>query len=201
VEKLRSRQVKNFLTVTMLSLGVPMIVMGDEVRRTQLGNNNGYCLDNDISWFDWTLISRRADVHRFLKLLIARRRLRDLYPEHQLESLNQLLAQAHKAWHGVKLGQPDWSPWSHSLAFAVEHPKEKVLFHVILNAYWQPLEFELPLPGSRGAGPWRRWIDTALDSPKDIVEWKEAQSISSQPYRAESRSVAVLFANVGELVP
>jgi len=78
---------------------------------------------------------------------------------------------------------------------------EKVFFHVILNAYWQPLEFELPQPGSRGAGPWRRWIDTALDSPQDIVEWKEAQSISSQSYWAGSRSVAVLFANVGEFVP
>jgi glycogen operon protein len=201
VEKLRNRQVKNFLTVTMLSLGVPMIVMGDEARRTQLGNNNGYCLDNDITWFDWTAILRHADVHRFLKLLIAPWRLRDLYPEHQLENLNQLLAKAYKAWHGVKLGQPDWSPWSHSLAFGVEHPKEEVLFHVILNAYWQPLEFELPLPGSRGAGPWRRWIDTALDSPHDIVEWKEARPISSQSYRAESRSVAVIFANVGEFIP
>ena len=103
--------------------------------------------------------------------------------------------------HGVKLGQPDWSPWSHSLALSAESPKEKVLFHVILNAYWQPLEFELPLPASHGAGPWRRWIDTALDSPHDIVEWKEAQSISSPSYRAGSRSVAVLFATVEEFVP
>jgi glycogen operon protein len=160
--------------------------MGDEVRRTQLGNNNGYCLDNDITWFDWTLISRHADVHRFLKLLIARRRLRDLYPEHQLENLNRLLAKAYKVWHGVKLAQPDWSPWSHSLVFGVEHPKEKVLF---------PRDPECILAA---AGI---WIDTALDSPKDIVEWKEAQSIWSQPYRAGSRSVAVLFANVGEFVP
>jgi glycogen operon protein len=88
-----------------------------------------------------------------------------LYPEHQLENLNQLLANAFKAWHGVKVGQPDWSRWSHSLAFGVEHPKGKVLFHVILNAYWPPLEFELSQPGSRGASPGRRWIDTALDSP------------------------------------
>ncbi len=73
VEKLRNRQVKNFLTVTMMSLGVPMIVMGDEVRRTQNGNNNGYCQDNEISWFDWSLISKHADLLRFVKLLIARR--------------------------------------------------------------------------------------------------------------------------------
>ena len=73
MEKLRNRQVKNFLTVTLLSLGVPMIVMGDEVRRTQHGNNNAYCQDNEISWFDWTLLSKHADLHRFVKLLMARR--------------------------------------------------------------------------------------------------------------------------------
>ena len=110
VEKLRNRQVKNFLTVTMLSLGVPMILMGDEVRRTQYGNNNAYCQDNETSWFDWTLVTRHADVHRFLKLLIERRVLRDLYPEGHPVSLNRLLATANKTWHGVKLGQPDWTP-------------------------------------------------------------------------------------------
>jgi glycogen operon protein len=77
VRKLRNRQVKNFLTLTVLS-GVPMISMSDEVRRTQYGNNNVYCQDNETSWFDWTLAARHADVHRFLKLLIERRFLRDL---------------------------------------------------------------------------------------------------------------------------
>ena len=83
VEKLRNRQVKNFLTVTMLSLGVPMILMGDEVRRTQRGNNNAYCQDNETSWFDWTLLEKHADVHRFVSLLIARRLLRDVEHERQ----------------------------------------------------------------------------------------------------------------------
>ncbi len=73
IEAIRNRQVKNFLTVTVLSLGVPMIVMGDEVRRSQGGNNNPYSQDNEISWFDWSLLSRHADIHRFLRLLIARR--------------------------------------------------------------------------------------------------------------------------------
>ena len=122
VEKLRNRQVKNFLTVTMLSLGVPMIVMGDEVRRTQHGNNNAYCQDNETSWFDWTLLSRHADVHRFVRLLIARRLMRDVEHERRRVSLNQMLRDAKKAWHGVKLGQPDWSPGSHSLAFGAELP-------------------------------------------------------------------------------
>ena len=108
--QLRNRQVKNFLTVTMLSLGVPMIVMGDEVRRTQHGNNNAYCQDNETSWFDWTLLARHADVHRFVKLLIARRLMRDVEHERRRMSLNQLLREAKHAWHGVKLNQPDWSP-------------------------------------------------------------------------------------------
>src|SRR5919108_479346 len=118
-EKLRNRQVKNFLTVTMLSLGLPMILMGDKVRRTQQGNNNAYCQDNETSWFDWTLVAKHADVHRLVRLLSARRLLRDEEPERQRLSLNQVLRKANKAWHGVKLGQPDWSVSSHSLAFSV----------------------------------------------------------------------------------
>jgi glycogen operon protein len=199
VEKLRNRQIKNFLTVTMLSLGVPMILMGDEVRRTQGGNNNAYCEDNETSWFDWTLVARHADIHRFVKLLVKRRLLRDLYPEHHHISLNQLLAEGHNAWHGVKLGQPDWSSWSHSLAFCTEFPREKLLFYVILNAYWEPLEFELPPISARGGGPWGRWIDTSLDSPDDIVEWKMRPSVSGQTYHAGPRSVVVLFAALGDL--
>src|SRR6202045_4915457 len=103
VENLRNRQIKNFLTCTMLSLGMPMMLMGDEVRRSQQGNNNANCQDNETSWFDWTLISKHADVHRFVKLLIARRLLRDVQPEYQRESLNQFLRESKKAWHGVKL--------------------------------------------------------------------------------------------------
>src|SRR4029077_8670864 len=159
IDTLRTRQVKNFLTVTMLSLGVPMILMGDEVRRTQGGNNNAYCQDNETSWFDWTLVAKHPEVHRFVRLLIQRRLLRDLDPEHHRVSLNQLIAEAHKAWHGVRLGQPDWSSGSHSVAFGAELRREKLLFHMIMNAYCEPLEFEMPPVGSRGEGPWRRWID------------------------------------------
>ena len=89
IEQLRNRQVKNFLTVTLLSLGVPMILMGDEVRRTQRGNNNAYCQDNERAWFDWTLLEQHADVHRFVRLLNARRLLRDVEHEEQRVSLTQ----------------------------------------------------------------------------------------------------------------
>ena len=194
VEKLRNRQVKNFLTVTMLSVGMPMMLMGDEVRRTQRGNNNAYCQDNETSWFDWTYVTKHADVHRFVTLLNARRRLRDFEPENQRVSLNQLLRGANSAWHGVKLGQPDWSATSHSIAFTVEIRREKTLVHLILNGYWQPLDFELPRVASAGENPWRRWIDTSLDSPRDIVEWETAQSVPGYAYRTEARSVVLLFA-------
>ena len=193
VERLRNRQVKNLLTVTMMSLGVPMIVMGDEMRRTQFGNNNAYCRDNESSWLDWSLLSRHEDVHRFLKLLIARRLLRDTEHERRRTSLNQLLHNATKAWHGVKLEQPDWNPWSHSIAFGAETPGHRLRFHMIFNAYWEPLEFELPT----GMGGWRRWIDTTLDAPLEIVEWQKATPISGRSYLAGPRSVVVLFASSG----
>ncbi len=107
-------------------------------------------------------------------------------------SLNEFLRQANKAWHGVKLNQPDWNSWSHSLAFSAELQKEKLLFHLILNAYWEPIEYELPA----GGGPWRRWIDTTLDSPEDIVEWQAAPPIPGQSYPAGPRSVVVLYTSI-----
>src|SRR5215469_16546725 len=162
VEAVRNRQVKNFLTVTMLSLGIPMIGMGDEVRRSQLGNNNAYCQDNETSWFDWALLEKHSDVQRFVKLLIENRLLRDLDAEEHRLSLSQLLAKARKTWHGVKLGQPDWSPWSHSIALTAQMSERKRCYHLILNAFWEPLEFELP---TSYRGRWRRWVDTSLEPP------------------------------------
>jgi glycogen operon protein len=196
VEKLRNRQVKNFLAVTILSLGVPMILMGDEVRRTQRGNNNAYCHDDDTNWFDWTLVAKHADVQRFVSLLNERRLLRDVEHERERVSLTQMIRQAKKAWHGVRLSQPDWGPQSHTIAFTVELARERLLAHFILNAYWEPLDFELPRANDGGEAPWRRWIDTALDMPDDIVPWRTAPSIPGPTYRAEARSVVVLFADV-----
>ena len=196
VEKMRNRQVKNFLTVTLLSLGLPMISMGDEVRRTQQGNNNAYCQDNEISWFDWTLVAKHADVHRFVTMINSRRLFRDLGPAQQWLSLNEILQEANKAWHGVKLGQPDWSDSSHSLVISAEAPNKELLFHVILNAYWEALEFELPRAGGDKRESWHRWIDTTLDSPQDIVEWETAPTVPGGTYRAGPRSVVVLFARL-----
>jgi isoamylase len=193
VEKLRNRQIKNLLTVTLLSLGVPMILMGDEVRRTQLGNNNAYCQDNELSWFDWNLIRKHTDLHRFVRLLIARRVLRDVEHEQHRMSLVQLIREAEKTWHGVTLEKPDWNDHSHSLAFTASIRRQELVFHLILNAYWEPLEFELPqLDGNLR---WRRWIDTAIESPDDIVTWETSPPVLEITYPAESRSVVVLISD------
>ena len=192
VERLRSRQVRNFLTVTMLSLGMPMILMGDEVRRTQRGNNNAYCLDNEANWFDWTLVKRHADLRRFVTLLNERRLFRNIEFERQRITLEDLLRRARFSWHGTRLGRPDWGDASHTIALCVEMQRDQLLLHIILNAYWEALDFELP--AGETAGAWRRWIDTALDPPADITPWRQAPEIAGRHYRAESRSVAVLFA-------
>ena len=161
-----------------LSLGVPMILMGDEARRSQHGNDNAYCQDNETSWFDWTLVTKHAELHRFVKLLFARRLLRDVEHENERVSLNQLIRKAGKGWHGVKLGQPDWSDHSHSIAFTAEIRRMGLIFHVIANSYWESLDFELPKLRDISGDRWRRWIDTSLDTPSDIVEWQAAPSIS-----------------------
>jgi isoamylase len=192
IEKLRNRQVKNFLTLTMLSLGIPMILTGDEVRRTQCGNNNAYCQDDKSSRFDWTLVQRHADIHRFTQLLIARRVLRDVSSERQRVMLTTLLRQATTAWHGVNLWRPDWSSNSHSLALSADLRRAGLRMHLIMNAYWEPLDFEIPAP--EGGRTWRRWIDTSLDSPDDIVPWLDAPAFTGAAYRAAPRSVIVLWA-------
>jgi glycogen operon protein len=194
IEILRNRQVKNFLTVLMLSGGVPMFVMGDEVRRSQRGNNNAYCQDNETSWFDWNLLSKHADVLRFVKLLIKRRVVRDVEHEYRRASLRQVLCETKPAWHGVKPNQPDWSSFSHSIAIGGELKSEGVSAHIILNAYWESLDFELP-PLRGGREKWSRWIDTALDPPHEICEWNAERPVLGTTYRVGPRSVVVLIAD------
>jgi isoamylase len=168
-----------------------MFVMGDEVRRTQYGNNNAYCLDNEANWFDWFLLTKHAGLYRFVKLLIARRLLRDTGPERRRISLTQLIDGAIKTWHGVGLNQPDWSSQSHSIAFSAELRGEGLVVYFAFNAYWEPLSFELPQ--IEGGESWRRWIDTYLEAPQDIVPWQEALGVPDHAYRVGPRSVVVLW--------
>ena len=191
VEGTRNRQVKNFLTCTLLSIGMPMITMGDEVRRTQRGNNNAYCQDNETSWLNWNVGAQHSDVLRFVMLLIKRRMAQELNNGHEHQTLNQLLRASKKTWHGVTLNQPDWGDGSHSLACTLELGKEGIKLHVIFNAYWESLDFELPR--TAGQHGWRRWVDTALNSPFDITEWGDAIPHPGETYHANARSVVVLY--------
>jgi glycogen operon protein len=194
VERLRNRQVKNFLTLTLLSVGTPMLLMGDEVRRGQDGNNNAYCQDNEISWFDWELVSKHADILRFARHLIALR----LNPELPIErlvdkSLNELLRNQPVQWHGVDLNSPDWSHESHVVAGTVSIPGNEILLHVMVNAYWGALSFEIP-PGTDPYEPWRRCVDTFLDSPDDVCNWSQAPIVDGRTYLVQPRSVVLLIA-------
>ena len=120
-----------------------MLLMGDEVRRTQQGNNNAYCQDNATSWFDWDDVARHADIRRFARGLIhfhqdsAIFRDRTFWGEPGATKIT---------WHGVKLNQPEWDDESHSLAFELFHAESAEHLHVMLNDYWEPLTFELPAP-------------------------------------------------------
>ena len=197
IERPRNRQAKNFLALTLLAVGTPMLLMGDEVRRTQRGNNNAYCQDNELSWFDWTLLKKHADIHRFAKLMVSLRGRRDMAKEDLGLSLNQLLRQAQIAWHGVKLNQPDWGPDARSLAFTMRSLRGRFLLHGILNAYWEPLDFDLP-PVTEGPDrQWRRCSDTALDSPQDICEPAESPAVREATYLAQPRSIVILLARIG----
>ena len=143
VETLRNRQVKNFFTLLLTAVGAPLIQMGDEVRRTQQGNNNAYCQDNELSWFDWTLLDKHADVHRFVKQLIAARldfgqgRTAD-------DRLDELLERVKIEFHGVTQAAPDMGHTSHALAMSRTSHSGKAVFYLMFNAYWEPLTFALP---------------------------------------------------------
>jgi len=193
IERLRNRQVKNFLTLTLLSTGTPMLLMGDEVRRTQAGNNNAFCQDNEVSWFDWSLLDRHAGIHRFVKALIAFRTNRDLPGDRLDMTLNELLRRQPFQWHGVKLNAPDWGHESHTLAATVRLLGYPLLLHMIINAYWEALEFEIP-PLDQAQALWRRCVDTYLDPPDDIRSWGDAQPVAGGTCRVQPRSVVILLA-------
>lgn len=191
IEAMRNRQVKNFLALTLLAIGTPMILMGDEVRRTQNGNNNAYCQNNELSWFDWSLLDKHADLLRFTRKLIDMRLQRDMSQVEFEMTLNQLLGRSTIHWHGVKMNVPDWSPNSHSIAITVESLGGKMTMHFMLNAHKEALEFELPEPPP--GVQWRRWIDTSLASPDDICDRKEAMAFAGRKYKVEKVGFALVF--------
>lgn len=193
INLLRLRQIKNYLTILFMSQGTPMLLMGDEVRRTQKGNNNAYCQNNELSWFNWDNVEKEADLLRFVRGLIDFMQKRAIFEIEQLLHIGFDERQPSILWHGTELEEPDWGYFSHSLAFTLFHPKpQEEYLHVICNAYWEPLVFELPqLPPP---WHWHRIVDTYLDSPNDFCPPETAAYIASDRYRAMARSTIVLMA-------
>ncbi|MGZ4959518.1 MAG: glycogen debranching protein GlgX [Methylomonas sp.] len=195
INALRQRQIRNFLTLNMFAAGTPMLTMGDEACRTQLGNNNAYCQDNELSWFDWSLLDKHADIHRFVRLTI---QLRDLLytPKESSATLNLFFQQLHIEYHGTQLNQPDWGVDSHCLAILIAKLQRPYVIYFIFNSYWESLEFELPEWFQNTRLSWMRVIDTALPSPDDCVEAGDAAKIERYQYHAQSRSIVMLLAKL-----
>lgn len=192
IEALRNRQVKNLLAINMLSLGTPMFVMGDEIRRTQLGNNNAYCQDNELSWMDWSLVERHADVHRFMSKLIDLRLVRDTAKSDRRLTLSEVRSIAKVKLHGVRLGRPDHGDDSRSLAVSASTLSGTLHMFYMINAWVEPLEFELP--PAAGTTGWRRAMDTSLPSPDDIATVETAVAVEGPLYSVGPRSVVALIA-------
>lgn len=194
IERLRLQQIKNFIAVLFISQGTPMFLMGDEVRRSQSGNNNAYCQDNETSWLNWDLVGKNADLLRFVQGMI---RFHRSHPS--LNSDIFIPEQRHPkggykylTWHGVKLETPDWGENSHSIAFTLHDFPNDASLHIIVNAYWEPLTFELPpLPENSS---WRRAVDTSLDSPADLSEQGNEPPVKGSNYQVSARSVVILVA-------
>jgi isoamylase len=167
-----------------------MILMGDEVRRTLRGNNNAYCQDNELSWFDWSLSEKHADIFRFAQHLTRlRSRLYRQFNGHRV-SIFDAFEQGQIEWHGVSLNVPDWGENSHSIAVTLTERRRRRLIHFMINAYWEPLRFELPYIPPRQK--WHRLIDTSLPSPFDIAAPKDALSVGGPAYCVQQRSIVVL---------
>jgi glycogen operon protein len=192
IEALRERQIRNFAAILLLSQGVPMLVAGDEFRRTQRGNNNAYCQDNELSWVDWRLLERHRDLQRFFKLMIAFRkrhptihRSRFLGEERNARGLDDV------AWHGERLFEPGWGdPERRHLALTLGGVDGDDDLKILLNMDWRPHVFALlPVAGRR----WHRVVDTARPSPSDILVEGEEEPVGGESYEAQARSVVVLM--------
>jgi glycogen operon protein len=195
IETLRQRQVKNLLAILMLSQGVPMILAGDEIRRTQQGNNNAYCQDNEISWFDWKMTEKNGELLRFFKLMIAfRKQHPNLRREHFFTGQPDEHGVRDIDWHSSHLLRPDWGdPHSCVLAFTIWGLSQDDDLHVMLNMQDRELDFEIPsLQGRR----WLKVIDTALPSPMDIGEPEKETVVPGSMCHVNRHSVVVLSCRI-----
>ena len=199
VQKLRHRQARNLFATLMLSQGTPMLLAGDEFLRTQQGNNNAWCQDNELSWIDWSLKEQNADFFRFARMMIALRkrhpalRRREFFKGRGPEGVFE----PDIIWHGVEPFQPDFSHGSRTLAYAINgsmtgrEPDSD--FFIAFNAWSDTVRFRLP-PSPSGRS-WFRVADTAVPAPLDIVSEADAQELPPQfVYPVAAHSLIVLLA-------
>jgi isoamylase len=193
---LRQRQMRNAITLLMLSQGVPMLLMGDEVCRTQQGNNNTYCHDSPLNWLDWSLLETNQDFFRFCKNWFHFRREHPVlrHPAHVGRE------HAHRSplevsWHGHQPWNSDWSGESRFLAFMIRQrlPHFNDSLYAAFNMHWEPAHIELPEPID--GDQWYIFVDTSQTSPHDIAEvGQENQVIPNRKITLAPRSCLVAVA-------
>jgi glycogen operon protein len=201
INTIRTRQVKNFIATLMLSQGVPMLLGGDEFRRTQRGNNNAYCQDNELSWYDWNFVKKHKAMVRFTKELIAFRKRHPALRRTHFFSGQDIDHDgiADISWYTAAAHEPDWRDDSTSLACLIDGSYPETSgdvtdndLYLMFNGSERACNFVLPkLPSGK---TWWRALDTALTAPRDIVpDGKEHPVKPNRPYRVAPRSVVVLL--------
>ncbi len=190
IDALRARQIKNFMTILLLSRGVPMLLGGDERRRTQRGNNNAYNQDNPTSWFDWTPSASGDEIFRFVQQMITFRKSHPTLwqPTFYTGAIGER-GRPDISWHGTRLGNPGFDdPLARSLACTIAGIGRSGDLHVMMNMFWEPLDFEIP-----GNQQWHVAIDTFASTPYDIGSPNPVLATDST-YRVHERSIVVLEA-------
>jgi glycogen operon protein len=192
VEGMRNRLIKNFLLTLFISRGVPMLLGGDEYRRTQRGNNNAYCQDNEVSWFEWSLLEKHKEIHRFTRRMIAFRRA------HPVLRKEDFYTDAEIKWFAPNSATPDWAdPRQQSFACLILGQTEPDLF-LLFDAAISPIDFFVPaLPTGKN---WRLAVDTSREAPDDLFDPGNEPLIQGQNgFRLEPRSSAILLTNDAEV--
>ncbi len=185
IEGARLRQIKNFLVTLLVSRGVPMLLGGDEFRRTQRGNNNAYCQDNEVSWYDWELAHDNADLQRFVGRLIAFRKAHSALRSESFYSDTEI------NWFGADGQMPNWQGPENRVGCVIPESGSgsSSALCLLFNAAARPCRFLLPVPP---AGKWRVVVDTAQISPADISDPDRAQQVLDEVVLSE-RSAVILM--------
>jgi glycogen operon protein len=187
IESVRKRQIKNFLMTLLVSRGVPMLLGGDEFRRTQGGNNNAYCQDNETSWIDWTQLEQHQEICRFAQGMIAFRRA------HPVLSEEQFYTDAEIHWFGPQGGSPNWADPKEKRFACLIHEDEESALYLTFNAGADAVDFHLPPMTS--SVQWHLAMDTFGETPHDLFAVGEEPPLKyPQTYLLKPRSSAILLA-------